>query len=125
MKASDFMIGDWVRNRFLPVGKGEYRVYPHWFSLFKDGELSDYGIEPIPLTPEILEKNGFDWDAAHVSQKLICGSVHICWGFYKNCLSMSDWDNNGDTQITSIRCEYVHQLQHVLHDCGIEKKIEL
>ena len=80
-------------------------------------------IEGVPLTSEILEKNGFEWDSYHNKLIIVCGSAHICWGFYKNCLSISDWSNDGDNQISSIRCVYVHELQHILHHCGIDKEI--
>ena len=64
MKAADLMIGDWVGRVFddkriiddyrqvdwIRTGEIGMRYYKVW---------SIICIEPIPLTPEILEKNGW------------------------------------------------------------------
>ena len=62
MKVSDLMIGDWVYMekvdkpvRVESVGYTVFAGYEHFQEI--DGSL--YGIKPIELTEEILEKNGF------------------------------------------------------------------
>ena len=74
-------------------------------------------IEPIPLTAEILEKNGFTKHA---------------YGFSFQYLKLNGNLRNDDTvyfTITisgkDITIDYVHQLQHALRLCGIEKEIKL
>lgn len=90
---------------------------------FEGGIWCEY-LDPIPLTPETLEKNGWMWVERHSQWELIIDTIHIGWGFYKGCISASDWDNEGDVEITSLRCEFVHQLQQALRLCGIKKDIK-
>lgn len=61
MKAEELMIGDWVK---LCNSKGEWidnsKIDANLFSIaLRDGEDGVIHFEPIELTPEILEKNGF------------------------------------------------------------------
>ncbi len=97
-----------------------------------DGHMFNTMIDfllPIPLTPKILENNGFrtvyesefyvsyfqDIQGFHTEVK-----VDKCGIFLK--LSMYDGFGNG---VTIIECKYVHQLQQALILCRIDKKITL
>ena len=81
-------------------------------------------IKPIPITAEILEKNGFKV----VTYPL--GNVACIWGDdYKNSILWSGlmitvrhWDNSKDYHGCA---EYIHELQQALRLCGIDKRIEL
>lgn len=99
---------------------------------FKDGVVygvSEHGthwcqiskIEPIPLTIEILEKNGFKE----------CNGLYrldIAEGVFVNADFKSEEPfvsvHNTCYRATPI-CRYLHQLQHALRLCGIETKIVL
>ena len=72
-------------------------------------------IEPIPLTPEILEKNGFVVESRdyHGNPLQYCALVDGLW-----------IDISGENYFEG-KLEYVHQLQHALRLCGIEKEIIL
>jgi hypothetical protein len=75
---------------------------------------------PIPLTPEILEKNGFTR----------CGQVYAnlqqCVGkFGDKRKSLFQDIRTGEWGMNDVWIDYVHELQHVLKLCGIEKSIEL
>lgn len=130
MKAEDLMIGDWVQvpsednPLFLqvlgicPFLSGEYYAYtnpiidrqPLWIKI----------LEPIPLTPDLLEKNGihqsdtgefFDEDInSHLEISVKDGCVY--W-----TININEYD--------IIPLRYVHELQHALKLCGIEKEIVL
>ena len=88
----------------------------------------DY-LRPMPLTPEILEKNGFRivFDGElHVSYFQDIESFHTevkvdKIGIYQK-LSMFDGLGNG---VTIIECKNVHQLQHAFSICKIDKQISL
>ena len=69
-------------------------------------------LEPIPLTPEILEKNRFIQE-------------NESW-WYKDFRIVLD-NSKGESLICGrqVKFTYVHQLQHALRLCGIEKEIEL
>jgi hypothetical protein len=58
MKANELRIGNWVNSTYL----GKY-VRIDGNDLDGHDYDSEIGLAPIPLTPEILEKAGFKWDA--------------------------------------------------------------
>ena len=120
MKANELMIGDYVSH--FNEGKNcvvtELRGKKVAVSYTDDNGNTKYSellpemaFKPIPLTAEILEKNGFEYynDAAWV---LANWFILVC---------EFDWLRYND----KIKIKYVHELQHVLRLCGIEKEIEL
>ena len=127
MKAKDLMIEDWVavhrpgdRHEQVRVksviGNGTIEAKTS-DGLVAIGELA---VEPIPLTAEILEKNGFDMDDytvhfkedEHYMLELVFEDDELSWTI--NC-----------NEYTIMNFEYVHELQHALRLCGIEKEIIL
>ena len=72
--------------------------------------------EPIPLTHEILEKNGF-WVMEKVDNGAEEYIVYATGGliFYYNR------DNDYHFPNTPISWKYVHQLQHALRLCGLNE----
>lgn len=127
MKATELMIGDLIQYN------GEIlRLYEfsRKYGYFGDGHplngilISE--IEPIPLTPEILEKNTTE------SNKNIFGGMNYALDadyFIENrghrfCLSRL---MAGHKYSTFWVCDihYVHQLQHALKLCNINLEIKL
>ena len=95
---------------------------------FESEEVSIDNIKPIPLTPEILEKNGFEYNDENAKYHPNCWSnsgillrKRTLNGFFY--MVTSDYDDQ-DTNCTPIIITYVHELQHLLKLCGIEKTIE-
>lgn len=85
-----------------------------------DGEILNLNmIFPLPLTPEILERNGFikelDSDCIHYKFTLIQGHSQFSLLYAR---SVFQW-------LYTIDFKYIHELQHVLKLCGIDKEIEL
>ena len=81
-------------------------------------------IEPIPLTPEILEKNGWVEDGYFYRHKEL-GYIQLGKLFEHASFDFTKYGINYRIQ-TSPRCmKYIHQFQHALRLCGISKKIEL
>ena len=81
-------------------------------------------IEPIPLTAEILVKNGFEKS----------GSFFIIYNDYYSILvfelSDSIWqlqytDNEMGISNAQMNFSYVHELQHTMRFLGIDKRIVL
>jgi hypothetical protein len=120
MKIDEVMLGDLVSVSGRPIHV-TLAVLNNW---------SD-SIEPIPLTPEILEKNGFE-------------SVRVSWGTYElvgvnkrvEMHNDNDWilgtENTwsahiktADEEYMIAHCEltYVHELQHILRLCKIDNEI--
>ena len=113
MKANELMIDDWVYNKNIDK---PMQVYPVMFSqMFRsnpNATTEDYNIFPVPITPEILEKNMFIQE-------------NESW-WYKDFRIVLD-NSKGVSLICGrqVKFTYVHQLQHALRLCGIEKEIEL
>ena len=115
------MIGDWVLYGEKPV-----RILQ-----LSDGK--DYKeIHPIPLTPEILKKNGmkeFEHRNPWQGENLIKKWYHKSGAYYVSLYqvgreqSYTFGDGLRPTRVCNIH--YVHELQHALRLCGIDKTIKL
>lgn len=118
MKANELMIGDWV------ICHGEPMQIMEIFSDLVNAECWPYeydDLQPIPLTPEILERNGFVPATNGVSWYLRDDDTD-------ECLLMLNKIHNAFVMSTAgmtIGFQYVHQLQHLLRLCGIKKEIIL
>lgn len=116
LKLKDVMCGDWVdvRNDASPDTPHIEKITPSHFIR----EEHWYG---IGLTSEILEKNGFfkEWDEDIMLMS--CGTIIVEIGdnykLYKD----------GKMYLRGVLAPlyYVHQLQHAMRICGIEKEIVL
>ena len=108
MEQNKYIPGDWVKY----IGNNSLKYVQIWqvrenFLFLESG----YGIvnfsevEPIPLTPEILEKNGWEWDGQDfVIEALVLypeADYFVFDGF-------------------GLKLKYVHQLQHLLYGLGID-----
>lgn len=155
MNTKDLMIGDWVNLNFdIDYKTGESIYAPVQVTgINKDGtvdvnftydksESMQDGwdlklIEPIPLTPEILEKNNdilygelailFDDGKMRYS---IVECRYVSKEYERNnetfyCLLSSCVYNGGSFITPFAKIRYVHELQHALKLCGIEKEIIL
>jgi hypothetical protein len=119
MKVDEVMLGDIVSVSGRPIHV-TLAVLNNW---------SD-SIEPIPLTPEILEKNGFvKGDTMDFEDEIYC--VELFNIHYDN-EERRFWVCNffeseyGTCEINHLfQIKHVHQLQHALKLCGINKEIEL
>lgn len=138
MKAEDLMIGDWVclEDENLPLEeryfKIEYLAISAGVSWVNQGTNAPIGlgdgeslipvfrdeIYPIPLTPEILEKNGLTNDPygchfkedEYMALEISVEEEGIYWTINYN-------------EYGILKLKYVHQLQHALKLCGIDKEI--
>ena len=120
MKATELMIGDWVTLNGV-----DYK----WQWTHHDFTASEFNtLEPIPLTAEILEKNGFHTNYDHTLlgsciYRRMCGKyneyeviVRMLNGWIK---IKSHDDRVTDILVIDIQPRFVHQLQHALRLCGL------
>ena len=144
MKANELMIGDYVIRKNVPkeilivdaIDSIRNIVYLDLDGLGITEKLEN--IEPVTPTPEILKKNEFE--------KALDEDDIECYRYYNNAAdgyikitlydgSDGDWrleivnyDKFNDNEIR-YKNEFsflkVHELQHALRLCGIEKTIEL
>jgi hypothetical protein len=123
MKAEDLMISDWVKIIHHHTPKPLIKVKKVDLEDFRDALLQVYPeitYEHIPITPEILEKNGFKKDRDY---GYFIGQSNSGYFIYFN-------DNYlliqaGNDAIEFAWCEYIHEFQHALKLCGIKKEIIL
>lgn len=145
LKATELMIGDWVQyldedlERTFQI-KEIKKLYKNQYVVTEDGcsdeFLIDHTLCPIPLTVEILDNNGLfdEWynEFGHrTDRKLFHNGDDFFTQYFKedtnknlgifkdgNIIYMS-------ADIGWIIISYVHQLQHAIKLCGIEKEIVL
>lgn len=105
------MIGDWVMIKDYPMKAMPKQMTSEYYT------RSLVEIEPIPLTPEILEKNGFRLEK--FSGETMSG---MWWESPEFVIREDMRDSIGKN---NFKFEYVHELQHALKLCGINKEITL
>lgn len=114
MKPNELLVGDWVLDgtRIAQITSitcdGVIETTANKFSNIEV-------IEPFPLTAEILEGNGFEFDGDDIYK----------WGDYQLVIVYKGGFLFGWVFGYRKQLNYVHELQHVLRLCGIDKNIVL
>lgn len=122
MKANELMMGDWVmHNDGTPMRVSV--VKQDCFACSSQPHLYDYNNEfyPIPLTPEILEANGFkDYGEIKEYQFEEDGEKYAFYlkAMYNKNNVRDAWGTNIGGVLPSV-IMYVHELQHALRLCGL------
>ena len=128
MKATELMIGDWVYNSYHKKNiKWDYS------EMFCSNGIPVIGrdLEPIPITPEILDKNGFydrntqwyykrfgSYVCFDIAISLIYREIEVS----KVCGAGTDCEEvEYGSSIVFGNDIYVHELQHVLRLCGLNE----
>lgn len=138
MKATELMIGDWVLHDGEPYQIRQLGIYGE----NRDGEdypavcvgkpkgigliIERNEIEPIPLTPEILERNGFvkqAYDGWLISKDNGRGLIEYRTDCFDGLLRINY--NKKPFSKLMVKVKYVHKLQHALILCGIDKEITI
>lgn len=127
------MIGDWVHIPMLDDATENYVCYSQVRQLH-DCDLDCYAfkelkyeeVKPVPLTAEILEKNGF----THCLTAP-CGYYHapvydmfdilfhISEDTYEDTWHTEVFTDHNDNNFVLYNLCYVHELQHCLRLCGL------
>ena len=132
------MVGDWISNQngfpMQIVAVDEDNAYAcegneerPWIF----GNYEGYEPQPIILTPEILEKNG--WQSFVPTAYTCCqnhlsikneGDIHIVWNWDEGTLSIwinysEDEEGTNPNLIAPVR--YVHELQDALRLVGLKE----
>lgn len=125
MKTGQIMIGDYLQRTYNKEIVKVREVRKNY--VYVEGCAYEYEydeLEPIPLTAEILLMNGFERDSK--------GRI---WGEYfeedeNSGLEITVEDKTGDVywsynwaEYLILKLKYVHQLQHAMRLCGIDKEI--
>lgn len=140
IKASELQKGDWVKNDLGEIQQvAEIRsegIMLAYGDIYKEEEL-----EPVMITPEILEKSGFKKNKQATNYDLwVCviapyqtPQAVIEFRFFGDVISadtlLKCWtkpatcDGVNDIRICDLK--FVHKLQHAIQLCGIEKDITI
>ena len=130
IRANELMVGDWALCHGKPMQIMEVLVDS------VTAECWPYGyddVEPIPLTSEILEKNGFKVYEQNFTSNLVYrfGTDYIEYDQYCKYWDIGKYTVSKHFGIEAhfispmIRVYYVHQFQHALRLCGIDLEIQL
>lgn len=134
MKAEDLMIGDWVsyngtaitvENKHVDIPHGQEEVM-----------ITSVDVEPIKLTAEILEKNGFvlvqkenEEDNKYEEWKYENGLISIRFEPTVKWLEVHNGGENSPVKTANYYTDgdeiYVHELQHLFRMCSVEREIKL
>lgn len=129
LKISDLSVGDWVEIDHEDFGWqpaqinvcGDLGIGAYFKDIDPEEEydctLSQ--ARPIPITAEILEKNGFECVEEDVDIALY--GTPSCSIFHTKGISRYRLD----TPQASVACWNIHQLQHALRLAGVDKEINL
>ena len=122
MKATGLMIGDWVAQKHggLLLKVSEVRP-PYIIADGEDGQFHEDTLEPIPLTEERLLANGFyrERNIGYVYDDSEYEVVVDLWNHGYRILHDRD-------VVMNIHCfsdVFVHELQHALRLCDVDKEI--
>ena len=135
MKATELMKGDWVYNTHNRQPEQVCEIMEHMVMLAYN-DLYDYDeIEPIPLTKEMLEQNGFklregctsawDWHngetSIHISGNHTCPIGQTLTIYTPGGTAGAAFSSH--RTISDLKIRGVHELQHALRLCHINKEI--
>lgn len=135
MRVQDLMIGDWVFDKILKSNAKVEALQP--LTIISDIHTEHHlykEFDPVPLTPEILEANGFKlnekqrtqygWviNEAHIGDTYFL--IHTCeyWAHdpKKYINIWVKWDGYvRPCDYHIMYPTYVHELQHALRLCGL------
>ena len=130
MKVKELKIGDWVLAGGSPIKIDELVEGIDALTLYDDetNEIENYSydeLSPIPLTEEILEKNGWKEDDEIWGIDSTFGHLHI--EFFSNgkeieaMVSVTD-----DRDVCCLRqIKYIHELQHILWALGMDDELKI
>lgn len=134
MKANELMIGDWVLVNGTPMQiqaindiDGEIMAGDELYCLIEDRVHSEDKIEPIPLTAEILEKNGFiRQQFGHFRYENEDNDLVMAFYPKKKNYMEGGYDYidiyKGRMTLREMPISYVHELQIALRCCGLFDK---
>jgi hypothetical protein len=130
MRVEELSIGDWVKvddfdkvliQRVVAIDATRREI-----GIIKNNRGGIYWyyedeIEPIPLTPEIVDKNGF--------RLVVVNKKFYDW--HDNNITIRKYYNEDNyhlfvcSQKIEFKMLFIHQLQHALRLAGVGKEIEL
>lgn len=140
MEIKGLEIGDYVIQKHSNLILKVSAIMPPYVQCEgENGQFHEDTIEPIPLSVEILESNGFKLVGDHTSHWQICGDgyddiqisgvpdpkhhVTLILNAHKDSTTGTGYGFY--RMIYDMPIRYVHELQHIMRICRIGKEIKL
>ncbi len=140
MDVKELMIGDYIRQKHSNLVLKVSAITPPYVQCEgENGQFHEDTIEPIPLSVESLESNGFKLVGDHTSHWQICGNgyddiqisgvpdpkhhVFLILNAHKDSTTGTGYGFY--RMIYDMPIRYVHELQHIMRICRIGKEIKL
>lgn len=140
IKVEDLGVGDWVRVQMCKCDYGDpdtldakvLSIVGNSVGVGYDNSgivISAFvdDLRPIPITTEVLEKNGLEQNSNCLDYRSIIGNIYCsiskgikCW--YVNIYDIS---NSPHTPIFKAHIIHIHELQRALRLAKVEKEIVL
>lgn len=136
----DLRVGNWLSVYHPTMPAENIQISADWIRTIEqinDGLIKEDSplfriVKPIPLTREILEKNGFVKMASGYYRYFLAYDENYYAGFESVSFYLESYRINAlkeevdgsQSQYTG-KCVYLHQLQNILRDLGIEKEITI
>lgn len=140
MKATELMVGDWVLisvwdckpfpSKVTSINYNSYqgKNFVDWIDTEDEEDIEMNDVQPIPITPEILEKNGFEKkedDEGQELYSLLLGEWAITYMSIYGCPYLTiedvlDYDRAHSVLNLKDSIYNVHELQHELRKVGYE-----
>lgn len=118
------MLGDWLFSTYHNKAVKVESINQHWLWVTH----SDFGlqkvnydeVQPIEITHDIVERNGFKYtDGPYFDYELKVGVVSAKWD--GTMIMVNDFQ----AMMVSVSCKYIHELQHIFRFCGIEQEVTI
>jgi len=114
IKANELRVGNWIASQYK---EGPFKVTGGLIAAMDDG-MDEYSVEGVPLTPEILEKAGFE----DMKDGDFCISIHLGLqlflsiypdGAYPSFVKLPEFSGCDHQVICVTLIYYLHQLQNL------------
>lgn len=139
MKPEELSIGDWVNvlnyhydgSPYVGQVDGIFKKHGTYYLQFSSALSAEIDkCEPIPITHEILEKNGFSGEMYaifHIDKERWLEYYYHEHRLRKWWRGVDDWNYHAEVNDVTFECQchYVHELQNALNLCKVTKTIEL
>lgn len=135
MKCRNLMVGDWIQIKDYVGTRQVAAVTENAAICHSNGStgvllVEDYEIDPIPISKEILVKNGFEWEESYYGDEFDFASLwlkeektYIEWKKVSGIIAIwFDYINPNDGVYADIvfHVKYVHEMQQVLRLAGLD-----
>jgi hypothetical protein len=122
---NEIMVGNWIKG----IALGQYHqvdafFFHEWYDhIYSDDDTFGDWYEGIPLSPEILEKCGFEWDIFYQG---LCNGRYVVNILHDGTISFAYAKRRHDEMQFIPYIKYLHQLQNIYYSLTqTELKIQL